>query len=76
MNKQRREAIRRAVGFLDRARDLLQDALYDERDAMDNMPENLQSSDRYEEMDRAVDNLEDAVGSIDEAKRCAETALG
>lgn len=76
MNKQRRETIRRAIGFLERAHSLLQDALYEERDAMENIPENLQSSDRYEEMDRAVDSLEDAVSSLDEAKRYAEIALG
>lgn len=76
MNKQRREIIRRAINLLESAHSLLQDALYEERDAMENIPENLQSSDRYEEMEQSVDFLEDAVSSVDEAKRLSENALG
>jgi len=32
------------------------------------MPENLQTSERYEAMEDAVDNLEDALSSLREAK--------
>ena len=35
---------------------------------LDNMPENLQSSERYEKMEAAIDSLEAAIESIDSAK--------
>jgi hypothetical protein len=52
------------------------DDVYDEADCirddeecyMENMPENLQSSARYEIAEEACDNLYDAVDLIDEAK--------
>lgn len=68
MNKQRRTSIRRAESYLDLAVSLVQGALYEEQDALDNMPENLQTSERYEAMEDAVDNLEDALSSLREAK--------
>lgn len=48
--------------------DVVQDAKYEEESCLTNLPENLENSDRYESMEKAVDNLEDALGSIIEAK--------
>ena len=47
----------------------------DEKDSMDNMPENLQSSDRYTAMENAVDALEDAVQSIQDATTNIDEAI-
>jgi len=75
MNKSRRASIRIAAGYLDRAIDLIRVAKDDEQDALDNMPENLQNSERYEAMESAIDNLEDALSNIDEAKDCIDRAI-
>lgn len=75
MNKNRRSIIKRASDYLDRALELIRDAKYEEQDALDNMPENLQNSERYETMESAIDALEDAISSIDEAKDCIDRAV-
>lgn len=60
--------------LLDKASDIIQDVRYEERECLDNMPENLQNSDRYDAMDAAVDSLGDALDSIREAKGYVEQA--
>ena len=44
----------------------LSDIRYDEQDYLDNIPENLQSSERYINAEYAVDNLENAESSLEE----------
>lgn len=46
-----------------------------EQDCMDNCPENLQGSERYERMEDAVDNLNDALERLEEAKEYIEAAI-
>lgn len=75
MNKHRRSSIRIAAGYLDMAIDLVRDARDEEQYALDNMPENLQSSERYEAMEEAIDHLEDAISSIDEATGHIDRAI-
>lgn len=75
MNKRRRSSIKVAANYLDRAIDLIRDAKEEEQDALGNMPENLQSSERCEAMEEAIDNLEDAISSIDEAKDHIDRAI-
>lgn len=41
---------------------------------MDNMPEGLQGSDQYEKMEQALDNLEQALEYIGNARDCLENA--
>ena len=59
---------------LDETKEILEDikcdleCLYnDEESYMDNIPENLQESIRYEKAEAACDNLEAAVDSVDDA---------
>ena len=73
MNKDRRKEISKAVelmnnasGMLEEAKDILDCALSDEQDYLDNMPENLQGSEKYEVAESAVENLEEAVDAFDE----------
>ena len=76
MNNKRREMLKNAVRFLDSASNLVSDALEQEEDCLDNIPENLQMSDRYEAMETAVGHLEDASSLLDEAKDKIEEAMG
>ena len=46
-----------------------------EQDCMDNCPENLQGSERFERMEDAVDNLNDALEKLEEAKEHIEAAI-
>lgn len=75
MNKTRRTSLRQAAGLLDRAIGIIRDARDDEQECLDNLPENLQNSERCEAMEAAVDHLEDALESIDEAKGHIDEAI-
>lgn len=68
MNRKRREKINTAMGYLDRAYQIVDTVCDEESDAYDNMPENLQESDRGYKMEAAVDALEDAKSYLDDAK--------
>ena len=65
MNKERRKAIENVSGKI---RDLLVDleVLRDEEEEYrDNIPENLQGSERYERADECVDGLTEAIDEIE-----------
>jgi len=68
MNKAKRASLKEAIILLDRTIGIIQSVKEDEQDCLDNLPENLQNSERYENMENAVDSLEDAIDKIDEAK--------
>lgn len=67
MNDKRRGRLRDALRTLDMVRSEVERAADEEKDGVDNCPENLQGSDRFAQMEDAADHLEDAVGSLDEA---------
>lgn len=67
MNNQRRNRLTDAISLLERASDIVEDVKSDEESALDNMPENLEGSERYEKMESAVESLDDAISSISDA---------
>lgn len=75
MNEKRRGSLRAALELLGRAASIIDTVCDQETDAMDNYPENLQGTDRYESMEDAVDNLNEASEKIEEAKEYVEQAI-
>ena len=79
MNKARRKKIQKAIDMLEmgngvgQALDILEEVLYAEEDAYDNIPENLQGSWRAEESEEAIDALNDAIELLTDLQ-CAENA--
>lgn len=67
MNDKKRQKLNKAMSLLREAAGYVDDVKDDEDDALSNMPENLQYSDRYEKMEKAVDALESASESIESA---------
>lgn len=67
INKKRRASLKDATDHLEYAKQVVERVLDEEQDAMDNIPESLQSSERYEQMEEAVDKLDDVVDDIDRA---------
>lgn len=76
MNKARRKRIASVIHTLENiidydliesAKDELEDILYEEEDAYDNIPENLQYSIRGEESSDAIDSLQEAIDALEEA---------
>lgn len=75
MNKERRGSLKEATALLDQAADIITVARDDEQYCLDNLPENLQNSERYENMEKAVDDLEEALDRIDDVKSCISEAV-
>lgn len=74
MNKRKREKIRLAQAYISKATDLIEDVLEEERECLNNMPENLQYSDRYERMEAIVSDIEDGLLSIQSAEESFSNA--
>ena len=83
MNNARRKAIRNVISQLKKPdpnwnmiESELNSILDEETDAMDNIPESLQDTDRYQICEESIDYLDSAIGEIDpEDPECAETII-
>ena len=88
MNKERRRKIDKTVenvnslqNVLEELQQQIEEIRDEEQDYLDNIPENLQNSERYETAENALDNLEEAVNwfdniDIDELLSLLEEAKG
>lgn len=75
MNEKRRGQLRDALKLLSNV-EIIVDAVYDkEQGCLDNYPENLQESERFEKMECAVDNLSDALDKLDDVREHIELAI-
>ncbi len=74
MNKQRRKTINEIYEKIAELRDWLEEVKDEEECYRDNMPENLQNSERYEIANEACDNLDYAMSSLDDALDYIESA--
>ncbi|MBP3637508.1 MAG: hypothetical protein J6K13_08145 [Clostridia bacterium] len=75
MNKKRRASIQSIHNKLDELRDQIEILQNEEQDAYNNLPESLQDSERGIQMNTAIDALEMAYGSIEEAMASLEEAI-
>lgn len=73
MNKKRRQCIDAVILKINNLQDIIEelqqdieDIAADEQDYLDNIPENLQASERYEAGEEAVENLEAAIDWLDD----------
>lgn len=67
MNRTRREKIDGLIEQLDVLKSDIESLTDDEQTAYDNLPETIQTGNRGELMMSAIDNLESAVSSVEEA---------
>ena len=74
MNKNRRKSLQSIMASIESVKCELEDVMSEEEYYRDNIPENLHGSERYAKADEACDALsnainylEDAIGSIEEA---------
>lgn len=76
MNNLRRDKIRvNALPMLDKVFDVVSDIYYEEQDALDNIPENLQSGRTYEKIEDAISLLDDAMDNIEKAVESLSEAI-
>lgn len=66
MNKSRRQRLRQIVDALQSIVNDLDDIKMEEDEARNNMPENLESSETYEESENCSDVIEDAISDLNE----------
>ena len=75
MNKQRRARIEEIVNQIGVLLYDLEEIRDEEQEYMDNMPENLQGSEKYEIAEEVVSNLESAIDSLNDAVDYANEAI-
>ena len=75
MNSKRRAYLKSAVDMLRQSKSIVERAQEAEQDALDNLPENLEDSERYSKMENAADSLSDACDALDEAIGLIEDAV-
>lgn len=75
MNKIRRKALREIRDQIEALKDRLDNLGEEEAEYLDNIPENLWGSERYEKADAACDLLGDAFSSLEEAISSIEEAI-
>ncbi len=76
MNKQRRKWIDELIDKVSALKDEIDEVLQEEQDYYDNMPENLQSSERGETAEEAIYSLEEAESCLDDCISNLEGAIG
>lgn len=73
MNRHRRDELFKARHHLGVAIDIIERVADQEQDALDNIPENLQYSSRYEQMEDAISTMEDICADLESAVSRLET---
>lgn len=66
MNNNRRKEIKKIIEQLKELQSRIEDVRDDEQDSLDNIPESLQESERYETSEAALENLDVSVDTIEE----------
>lgn len=75
MNNERRDRLRGAVRKLSDVQSIVETVCDKEEDCLDNYPENLQGTERFERAEEAVDSLNDALEKLEEAKEHIQNAI-
>jgi chaperonin cofactor prefoldin len=75
MNNQRRKEIKKIIDRLDIIKNEIEQICNDEEDYHDNIPENLQDSDRAMSSEEAIDNLNEVLENIENAIDNLESAM-
>lgn len=74
MNKQRREELSKIYSELEGLQARIEAVRDEEQETYDNMPESLQGSERGEQSQAAIDELENATSSLTDVLSNIETA--
>lgn len=74
MNKLRRKQLSDLMEKISALRDEVKSIMNEEEEYRDNIPENLQGSERYEKADASCDSLSEALDAMDSAVENIEAA--
>ena len=89
MNRERRKSLKVILGqmeeltsYIEEVKEALQEVIDEEEEALGNLPENIQESERGEQMQGYIDAMEEVVEALDELdmddlhEKIEEIALG
>lgn len=72
MNDVRRKTLRKVIELIEECQDMLEDIRDEEDEYLNNIPINLQNSERYEISEDAIYEMDDAISSLESAVDCIE----
>lgn len=76
MNRRRRDLLKVAIGCLDQAVGIIERVYDEENDCLENIPENLQGSSRYEKIEEVIQILDEAMDcSTDATNKLMEAII-
>jgi hypothetical protein len=75
MNKNRRKRIADLRERIDIIKNELEEVMEEEQDARDNLPNNLQDSEKAEKMDDTIGSIEYAIGNLEETIKNLDEAV-
>lgn len=75
MNEKRRKRLSNALSLLEQCENIVDQVRDEELDAISNYPENLQGTDKFDSMEQAVDNMDDAIDKISEVRESIQAAI-
>lgn len=74
MNNNKRNILSKAISKIEEAKTIIEFVGDGEQDSLDNIPDNLIGSERYENMEDVIDLLSESIDNLDEAISCVERA--
>lgn len=72
MNRVRRKRLENAFDLINQAKDILEEVKDEEREPLENLPDNFRYGDRGEEMEGYIEMLDEAYGYLDDANSVIE----
>ncbi len=75
MNNARREKLRKALAMISEISSIIDQVCDEEQECLENFPENLQGTDRYDAIENAADSLTEAVEKLGEVEECIQAAI-
>jgi len=75
MNNKKRALLQQALELRDKMCDIISGVLDEEQECLNNMPENLQISEKYERMEAVIELLEESLEQLDNAEETIVAAM-
>ena len=72
MNKQRRKRLGKAFNLIIEAEEILEEVKQEEDEARENLPDNFRDGDRGQQMQDAIDLIDEAIGYCQDAESVIE----
>lgn len=72
MNKQRRKRLGEAYDLIQKAEEIIEAVIDEEKDALENLPDNFRDGERGEEMENYIEMMDETIGLLQDAESVVE----